>query len=72
MFDTVTKAAFWLTMIIVNPVLTIWALNLLFGLAIPLTIWTWLAVTWLTVLLQPFDTGDVNNFFIEEKESESE
>jgi hypothetical protein len=39
---------FVLALIFVSPILTIWALNTLFpSLAIPLTIWTWLAVVWL-------------------------
>ncbi len=33
-----------LAIIVVGPVLMIWALNTLFALAIPYTIWTWLAV----------------------------
>jgi hypothetical protein len=37
-----------LALIILSPILTIWALNTVFpSLAIPLTIWTWLAVIWL-------------------------
>ena len=44
---------FVLALIFVSPILTIWALNTVFpSLAIPLNIWTWLAVVWLhTVLL---------------------
>ena len=37
-----------LVLIIVSPFITIWALNTVFpSLAIPLTIWTYLAVIWL-------------------------
>ncbi len=39
---------FVLALIFVSPILTIWALNTVFpSLAIPLNIWTWLAVCWL-------------------------
>jgi hypothetical protein len=34
-----------------GPIITIWALNLVFGLQIPLTVWTWLAVAWFNILL---------------------
>ncbi len=37
-----------LALVIVSPIATIWALNTVFpSLAIPLNIWTWLAVVWL-------------------------
>jgi len=37
-----------LALIILSPIFTIWALNTVFpALAIPLNIWTWLAVIWL-------------------------
>jgi len=35
----------------IGPVLTIISLNAVFGLAIGITIWNWLAVLWLTMLL---------------------
>ncbi len=39
---------FILVLVIVSPIATIWALNTVFpSLAIPLNIWTWLAVAWL-------------------------
>ena len=39
---------FVLVLVIVSPLITIWALNTIFpSLAIPFTIWTWLAVVWL-------------------------
>ena len=39
---------FVLALVIVSPLITIWALNTLFpSLAIPLTVWTYLAVVWL-------------------------
>jgi hypothetical protein len=37
-----------LALIILSPIFTIWALNTIFPtLAIPFTVWTWLAVIWL-------------------------
>jgi len=35
----------------IGPIFTIMALNTLFGLAIPLNIWTWLSVFWLTLIV---------------------
>jgi len=35
----------------IGPVLTIISLNAVFGLAIGITIWNWLAVLWLSMLL---------------------
>lgn len=40
-----------LLILIVSPIVTIWALNILFGLAIPYNIYTWAASVWLTSLL---------------------
>lgn len=34
-------------LVIVGPLVTIWALNALFGLAIPFALKTWLAAAWL-------------------------
>lgn len=31
-------------LIVIGPILIIWSLNTLFGMGIPFTIWTWLAV----------------------------
>lgn len=39
--------AFIVGMVIFFPIITIWSLNLLFGLSIPYTIYTWLATWWL-------------------------
>jgi len=36
---------------IVSPLVTIWSLNLLFGLAIPVTFKTYLAVAWLQTIV---------------------
>lgn len=38
-------------LIIVGPVISIWALNTLFGLQIATTFWTWLAMTWLHLMI---------------------
>jgi hypothetical protein len=47
-FTYILIALALLALIIASPFLTIWALNTVFpSLAIPLTIWTWLAVVWL-------------------------
>ena len=37
--------------IIFWPLVTIWAVNTLFGLGIAYTIWNWLAVLWLALVL---------------------
>ena len=37
-----------------GPIFTIWSLNLLFGLTIPLTIWTWLSTAWLSAFFASF------------------
>jgi len=47
-FTYILIALALLALIIISPFLTIWALNTVFpSLAIPFTIWTWLAVIWL-------------------------
>lgn len=39
-------------LLLVSPIFTIWALNTLFPiLAIPMNIWTWLAVLWLHIII---------------------
>jgi hypothetical protein len=40
-----------IVLIIVSPFLSIWALNILFSLTIPMNIWTWLAVCWLHIVI---------------------
>lgn len=35
----------------IGPVFTIWSINLLFGLTVPITIWTWLSTAWLTAII---------------------
>jgi hypothetical protein len=40
----------FLVLIIVSPVVTIWSLNTLFGLAIDYTLQTWLATVWLSMV----------------------
>lgn len=37
-------------LLILSPMVTIWSLNLLFGLGIPNTFGTWFATLWLTAL----------------------
>lgn len=34
-----------------GPIFTIWALNLIFNLSIPITFWTWLSTAWLSFLV---------------------
>lgn len=38
-----------LCLLVAGPILTIWAVNLLFSTAIPVTFWTWLSTAWLCV-----------------------
>lgn len=38
-------------MIVLGPVVTIWALNTLFALGIPTNVYTWLAVMWIHILI---------------------
>lgn len=40
-----------LCVILISPWFTILALNTLFGLSIPVTIWTWLSAFWLSALI---------------------
>lgn len=40
-----------LALITMGPIFTIWSLNTLFGLGIPLTIWTWLSALWLGMVV---------------------
>jgi len=37
--------------VIASPLLSIWALNTLFSLSIPITIWTYLATLWLHIVI---------------------
>lgn len=39
-----------IALIIVGPFVTIWSLNTLFSLAIEYTVWTWLAIVWLSLV----------------------
>lgn len=41
-------AAIIIALIIFGPLITIWAINLLFGLTIPMNIGTWFASFWLS------------------------
>lgn len=40
-----------LVFFVFGPIFTIWALNLIFGLSIPLNFWTWLSVFWLHMVI---------------------
>lgn len=42
---------FFIVMLVLGPILTIWSLNLLFGLSIPVTIKTFFATMWLCMVL---------------------
>lgn len=44
-------ALFCIVMIVLGPVWTIWSLNILFGLSIPITLKTFLATMWLCMVL---------------------
>lgn len=46
-----------LVLVAVCPVLTIWALNTLFSLAIPVTAGTWASTFWLTLLFAGASRG---------------
>ena len=53
-FTIVIAAVLVVILIAAGPLLTIWALNTLFpALAIPYTVWTWLAALVLGVLVNP-------------------
>lgn len=41
-----------LALVVVGPLVTIWALNLLFGFSIPMNFYTWVATLWLGGLIQ--------------------
>jgi hypothetical protein len=47
----ITWLAMVLLMVFVGPVFSIWALNLLFDLSIPLNLYTWLSMAWLHLVL---------------------
>ena len=50
----VAVALLIVALVAVGPLLLLWSLNTLFpGLAIPYTIWTWLAAVFLGALLSP-------------------
>ncbi len=40
-----------ITVIIFGPIFSIWSLNLLFGLGIPVTFKTWCATLWLAIVV---------------------
>jgi len=43
--------AFAVAVLLLGPLVTIWAVNLLFGLHVPYAFDTWFAVLWLSVLV---------------------
>ena len=42
---------FFIVMLVLGPIATLWSLNLLFGLSIPVTIKTFFATMWLCMVL---------------------
>lgn len=50
MFNEITKFAVIIAMIIAGPAVSIWALNTVFALSIPLTVETWFAMFWIHFL----------------------
>lgn len=40
-----------MAIIVASPLITIWAVNTLFGLGVEYTFWTWLAMSWIYVLM---------------------
>ena len=40
-----------IVLVLVSPLLSIWALNTIFSLTIPTNVWTWLAVAWLHIVI---------------------
>jgi len=40
-----------IVLVIVSPLFSIWALNTLFSLTVPTTIWTYLATLWLHIVI---------------------
>ncbi len=48
-------------LIIVGPIFTIWSLNTLFNLGIPVDMSTWLAVSWLTLVTVGNLTSAIKN-----------
>lgn len=47
----VALLALLLALIVLGPIFTIWSLNILFGLHIPMTLKTWAAAIWLMTVL---------------------
>ena len=47
----ILAALFFIVMLVIGPVFTIWSLNILFGLSIPVTLKTFLATMWLCSVL---------------------
>lgn len=49
--NAVTMIALYVTLIIIGPVFSIWAVNTLFSMTIPLNIYTWMSAAWLQIVL---------------------
>jgi hypothetical protein len=47
--------------IIYAPLITIWALNILFGLTIPINLSTWFATLWITLVISTKTKYDTSN-----------
>lgn len=50
MIKIILWALLILVLIIISPIISIWALNTLFKLNIEFSFWTWLAVAWLQTI----------------------
>lgn len=42
---------FLIVLVLIGPLISIWALNTLFGLGIAYTFWTWLAMAWIGLVI---------------------
>ena len=42
-------------LVVFGPIFTIWSLNTIFGLQIPVTFQTWAATIWLLAVVRPFE-----------------
>ncbi len=47
----VVLAVLVVVIVLLGPLISIWALNTLFGLGIAYTFWTWLAMAWIGAVL---------------------
>ena len=42
---------FLIVLVLIGPLISIWALNTVFGLGIAYTFWTWLAMAWIGLVI---------------------